>query len=373
VNDSNFLKEIGRSYIVSAFIPAAIFILLGYFLFNAFIPASFINQNAGNSLFTGYQWVILFLVTLWVAFYLFSADDVTVRIFEGYFFPEWLKKSLIEKQQLEFDEKQLKHYNAWLQLEQSLAEQVAKYGMVDDGDRKQQMLNYLNAQSELANVGLRYPIDKQHLMPTRLGNVLRASEMYAYERYAIGEITIWPRLAPLLPADIVKTIDEKNNHFMFLINSSFLAFGNAFLGLCFGFLGVFAFPPSILYPYAAQSAGFFSIGYDYISPSGYFFISAILSGFGYILYRISVNSAEDFSLYVRTSFDLYRKNLLRQMDWKPPKTIEAEKELWKNISEYLIAAERFGKVTLPEFEYHEEKTSSKLLTPKSEQEKWPGR
>ena len=372
MNDSNFLKEIGRSYIVSAFLPAAIFVLLGYFLFSGFVPADLIAQNTNDPLFTNYQWIILFLFTLWVAFYLFSADDITVRAFEGYFFPRWLKTALIDKQKVNFEQKHLKHYQAWQALEKVIVEQLEKDGFIDDEDRKKQMKNFLKAQSELANVGLRYPLDKEHLMPTRLGNVLRASEMYAYERYAIGEITIWPRLVPLLPVEIVQTIEEKNNHFMFLVNSAFLAFANAAIGMCFGLIGIMAFPPSILYPYTVKAAGFFSIGYDHIAPLGYILISVVLSGFGYVLYRISVNSAEDFSLYVRTSFDLYRKNLLRQLDWKPPKTLEAEKEIWRNISKYLIAAERFGKVSLPEFEYTAEEAPPKLLIPKDDDARWPG-
>ena len=64
MNDSNFLKEIGRSYIVSAFLPAAIFVLLGYFLFSGFVPADLIAQNTNDPLFTNYQWIILFLFTL---------------------------------------------------------------------------------------------------------------------------------------------------------------------------------------------------------------------------------------------------------------------------------------------------------------------
>lgn len=350
MNDSSFLKEIGRSYIVSAFLPAAIFVLLAYFLFRGFIPTALINQ-AG--LFYDYQWVALFIFTAWLAFYLFSANDYTVRIFEGYLFPDWLKALMSERQRQRVT-LLLEQIRRLHQAREALLAQKERDGYIDPDQQKEYIDNLFRLRTELANCSLQSPLSVDNIMPTRLGNILRASEMYAYERYRIEEITIWPRLFNVLPSEYINTLEEKHNQFMFLINSAFLAFATSLIGLFFSLLGL---PLLVSLPLieqiAPQVAGFFSIGFDFISPLGYFLISATLFGFGFILYEIAVNSARDLSVFICASFDLYRGKLLTQLNWIPPKTINDERLLWDDLSRFLASGTRLGHVEFPSFQTNE--------------------
>jgi len=50
-----------------------------------------------------------------------------------------------------------------------------------------------------ARLAADFPLRTDRVMPTRLGNILRAAEDHAYERYAINAVVVWPRLYVVLP------------------------------------------------------------------------------------------------------------------------------------------------------------------------------
>jgi hypothetical protein len=330
VSDS-FLKEIGRSYIVSAFLPAAFFVSIGYFLFQGFIPLGVVKQIISSEDVSKYQWVVVFILVLWVAFYLYSANDVTVRLFEGYFIPEQFYRQKETKEAQEGWEKEnLPIYTKWKNDREKMDDNV----VFTDANIQLNLETVFKALAEVANVNIKKPLNISHQMPTRLGNVLRSSETYAFERYFIIDTAIWPRLLPVLPAEITKHLEEKNNLFMFLLNSSFLSCALSFLSFIFGSLG-------LILPANTLPKDFFYIGYQFIPAWSYLAFSIILLGFGYLLYRVAVNAAEDFSMYIRSSFDLYRTNLLRQLNWELPETLEKEKSLWLEVCKLLIGGNRF--------------------------------
>jgi hypothetical protein len=63
---------------------------------------------------------------------------------------------------------------------------------------------------------------------------------------------------------------------------------------------------------------------------------------GYILYCVSIPIAQSFGSLIRTSYDLYRFELLRKLNHRLPKTIAEEKGFWQKITEYMIAGDRLG-------------------------------
>jgi len=52
------------------------------------------------------------------------------------------------------------------------------------------------------------PEDDDHVMPTLLGNVLKAGEDRAGRRYGLDCVVIWPRLYPLLPEPLTAALDD---------------------------------------------------------------------------------------------------------------------------------------------------------------------
>jgi hypothetical protein len=56
----------------------------------------------------------------------------------------------------------------------------------------------------------RYP-SRPLLMPTALGNALRAAEQTAGRRYGLDSVVIWPRLYPLLSAQVRTVVDDRRD------------------------------------------------------------------------------------------------------------------------------------------------------------------
>ncbi len=274
---------------------------------------------------------------LWVAFYLFSSVDWTVKLFEGYYFPSTIQASLQSLFRFFHFDFAAPSYEEFLKLPQK------------KNYTKQELEHIrkirLKAIEELQGLEIASPLDAQYILSTRLGNVLRASEIYAFERYCIEGITIWPRLFNVLPTQFVKNLEEKNNHLLFLLNSSLLAFFNAFLCVLFGAGGLTYQAITGIHfgniPYIEQP--FFARGFAFILPFEYVMIGLILAGFAYGLYSVGVNAAEDYTLFIRSGFDLYRMDLLKQLNQPLPKDLQDEKQTWMTLTEYFIAANRLGR------------------------------
>jgi hypothetical protein len=63
---------------------------------------------------------------------------------------------------------------------------------------------------------------------------------------------------------------------------------------------------------------------------------------GQLAHRSALRHALNYGELVRACFDLYRRDLLKQLGFTPPRSIEEERELWRNLGQQLYrrAAER---------------------------------
>ena len=86
MNQDSFIKELGRSYIVSSLLPAAFFCLILLMLFQGVIPDDYFEELNKTNLVVLGQWLLMAIVPIWIGFLLFSSVDWIVKIYEGYFF-----------------------------------------------------------------------------------------------------------------------------------------------------------------------------------------------------------------------------------------------------------------------------------------------
>ena len=334
MNDSNFIKDIGRSYIVSSFLPAVLFVSMGVSVFRGFAPEIVVLRVGEKNVFFASQLFYFFAFTSWLAFGLYSISDSTVRFFEGYYFPSWISKPMISFLGRKYQKMKENIQPVLDTIESKQAEELTIDELLDFSDQREK------AKYDYFNLETIAPVDNKQLLPTRIGNILRASELYPSEKYSVPGVMLWPRLLQLIPKDLKDQLEEKNNQMVFTLNSSLLAY---LIGLVSIVLGLTRLLIQVSFGYDTSiPPNFFDRGFANLSPYEYIIIGTIFVVGGYIAYCLSIPIVENFGLLVRASFDLYRFELLRKLNHPIPTSIQEEKNFWEKISEYMIAGDRLG-------------------------------
>jgi len=148
------------------------------------------------------------------------------------------------------------------------------------------------------------------MMPTRLGNILRAAEIYPYERYGLDTVVIWPRLRPFLPDATGAALAEDR-----AAVDALLLLG--LLGAVFGT----AWPVALL-------------------VIGGHVPLVVLTLLGWPLtmlaYRSAQASAVAYGERIRTAFDLYRHALLRHLAIPVPRSVAEERPVWDDLAQFYL-------------------------------------
>lgn len=144
-----------------------------------------------------------------------------------------------------------------------------------------------------------HPAKSKDLLPTSLGNILRARELAPERKYGLDAIVCWPRLWPLLPENV--RLDLTNSR------SSLDRLAELwFWGLLFCY-------------------------WAFLTPW------AVLIGLLWMLmtYAMARQSAIAYGDLLESAFDLYRFLLYDAMGWSRPKNTQDEKALGAQVTEYL--------------------------------------
>jgi hypothetical protein len=356
--NESIIKDIGRSFIVSSLLPAMLFVLLAVAFFRNFVPVFLVeNLRAGGSSPVYGAGALLLTLVSWVAFILYSGVDYIVKFFEGYYFPGLL--ALVLKWfQYTNQKRQLSHFREYVRSNQEQVEPESQNHKIALADWLQKLLPFVHKGPELDDLQLYTqagmelqpgeltgPLDDnwRKFMPTRLGNILLASERYPYERYSIDGITIFPRMSVLFPPEFQAKLEEKNNHLVFLLNSSLLSIVLGYVALVLGIVGTYILTPIAFLP-PETARDFLQRGFSQISPQEYLWLGSGLLLVGYFIYGISINVAIEYGICVRTGFDLYRFKLLMELNRSIPESLKEEQGVWLELSDFFKAGQRMGEI-----------------------------
>lgn len=151
------------------------------------------------------------------------------------------------------------------------------------------------------------PTQAGRLTPTKLGNILRAAELHALDRYGIDPAVIWPRLRPLLKPEAVAALEVKQRTIRFMLLMTVLSFVFA----------VFWCPVLALR----------TERWDLV----------LLCGWGglllaWICYHNATESALGYGAQIKAIFDLYRNELLAALKLPVPEPGPAERLVWTRLT-----------------------------------------
>ena len=152
------------------------------------------------------------------------------------------------------------------------------------------------------------PTHLDKMMPTRLGNILRAAEIYPYERYGIDAAVIWPRLRPLLKPEVMALLEDRKTTLTFMLSMSLLS----------------ALFPLIWCPVLAL----WTNRWDLFLPC------ALGWPLAWLCYQNALQSALAYGEQLRATFDLYRHDLLKALNRPVPATLEEERKEWLRLSRF---------------------------------------
>ena len=144
------------------------------------------------------------------------------------------------------------------------------------------------------------------LLPTGLGNVLRAAELRAGERYGLDSLVTWPRLYPVLGEQVRALADDRRDQ----------------LDLSVRFCVVFAVATPVLLALLAPYGWWLAV------PAGTFALA-------WLSYRAAIAAAAGYGEALETAFDLHRFDLLRALHLPLPDDLATEPRANEQVSAFL--------------------------------------
>ncbi len=150
-----------------------------------------------------------------------------------------------------------------------------------------------------------YPAKKQ-LLPTALGNVLRAAEINSGKRYGHDAVVVWPRLYPLLSEKVTTILADQRNQLD--------------LAVRFCVMFIVAFLVSIIL--------LIRFGWWLIVPA----VTLLLA---WLSYRAAIAAALAYGEGIKTAFDLHRFDLLKALHLPLPPDRKTEREANQALSDFL--------------------------------------
>lgn len=338
---TTFLKELGgyfdRHWLLSVFFPSLGFWAAGLLVFGIIKgPSSAISWWQTQTAIA--QMVLLAGALACVAFFAFllgNFQTAIIRLYEGY----WQKFPLsrLREVRLRYYRRRFHYLN---ERTDTLAQQHQGLQQVLASGTDEEKRQALKAAQELGAYErerlLFLPTVETLVKPTRLGNIIRAAEIYPWKRYEIDAVVMWPRLHAVLPKEFLDQLLGAKTSMTFMLTMSALSF-------IFSILACTALA-------------------IYTSDWRLFVVCAFGVPLSWLCYRNALHGARLYAELIKTAFDLYRWKLLESLGVKAPPNYSEELVIWKDLTHFIYRGEELTITYLSELPPEKKDDYSPVLT-----------
>jgi len=293
------LKEFGSRLQVIGLLPTFLAVSVVTFMFAADAPANELSWHrvvAVAASIGGPGVIVVSAVSIAIAVSLQPLQFRLVQLMEGYW-PAWFPASLA-RVGVWFETRRRERLRDRLTSSPNLISTTAR---TVARERAQ------NAESQLHQ---RFP-SQDRLLPTALGNALRASEDSVGQRYGLQSVVIWPRLFHLLPDKVRSGMDDEVTQ---LDVSVRLTFTWTLAGVASAIVLAQNLPALMKHPT---------------------WILVVLAVFSLarLSYQSAVESAIAQGVDLEVAIDLYRARVIDAMRLHPTDSLDAERRVFRELCE----------------------------------------
>jgi hypothetical protein len=183
---------------------------------------------------------------------------------------------------------------------------------------RRRRLEFLRETKDQARLARLYPDHTNDLLPTRLGNVLRAAESRAGQRYGFTRpVEMLGRIYPYISASLADAFADARNELDIACRMCVVLWA---LSLVSGIV------------FAADGAVAATDGALLAVPAA----AALM---GIVSYRGAIRAGEAYGRFLFYVFELHRRDLIRALGYEPPRSPEAESDLIRQITAWLLDGE----------------------------------
>jgi hypothetical protein len=156
-----------------------------------------------------------------------------------------------------------------------------------------------------------FPHSRDALLPTRVGNAIRAFESHSNVRWGLDGVTIWPRVEALLGAEERELlVDAKVNFYVFMNAAT----------------GALLVGTTLVVDQAINAP----------QPAEHWPLYVLSFAVGYVLYRAAIGPTLDWGDAVRASVDLHRLEMYEKLGVREPQSFTDERELAGKVNKALL-------------------------------------